>query len=75
MNNRFDTLVVITKPDLMRVRSNFLRLIKWLSEGRIILNENDVIPFDTVHKVMTDKMQPLLNGRELPRGITGWYYQ
>ncbi len=102
MKERFDTLVVITKPDLLRVKSNFSRLIKWLPEGRVILigsaevsevldewtveagygkerlvfiNENDVIPFDAVHKTMTDKLKPLLNGRELPRGITGWYYQ
>lgn len=109
MINRFDTLVVITKPDLLRVKSNFLRLIKWLPEGRVIfigssdvgqvldewtagfngdesnasemfyrigfINENDVIPFDNVHKVIADKMQSLLKGKELPRGITGWYYQ
>lgn len=39
------------------------------------LDENDVIPFDEVHQVMTDAMSPLLMGRDLPRGVTGWYYQ
>ena len=109
---KFDTLVVITLADFLRLRSNYLRLVKWLPEGRIVfigsdkvgelvseqrgnigthfqqlegkdnskerlefVNENDVIPFDDVHRAMTAKMEPLLNGRELPRGITGWYYQ
>ncbi len=108
----FDTLVVITPADFLRLRSNYSRLIKWLPDGRItfigsdkvgelvaelndsmrsqmlqsageeipedrlgFVNENDVIPFDDVHKVMTEKMEPLLKGQELPRGITGWYYQ
>ncbi|MBR5407176.1 MAG: hypothetical protein IK111_05955 [Lachnospiraceae bacterium] len=102
MNERFDTLVVITKPDLLRIKSNFARLVKWLPGDGIIfighndvgklldewkndvikdigrvsfVNENDIIPFDDVHSVMASKMAPLLNGRELPRGITGWYYQ
>ena len=102
MDNRFDTLVVITKQDLLRIKSNFARLIRWLPEGRIIfvgsadvadvlndwtdstakpdnritfINENDIIPFKNVHSVIAEKMAPLLDGRELPRGITGWYYQ
>lgn len=111
----FDTLVVITPGDFQRLRSNYIRLVRWLPKGKIIfigsdevdrlvrelaeelcesamekmqgtdieryssrlgfINENDIIPFDDVHMIMTDKMQPLLNGRELPKGITGWYYQ
>lgn len=44
--------------------------------GRIsFINENDIIRFENVHEVVEKKMAPLLNGRELPRGITGWYYQ
>ena len=38
-------------------------------------NENDILPFDDVHSVMKDALSEILNGRELPRGITGWYYQ
>ena len=105
MTEKFDTLVVITPADFLRLKSNLKRLIKWLPDGRIIfigssevgrlveelhnslgrdtvlpgrlgfINENDVIPFDAVHKVIEDKMQPLLKGRKLPVGITGWYYQ
>ncbi|MCR5507639.1 MAG: hypothetical protein K6F34_03020 [Lachnospiraceae bacterium] len=103
MDHNFDTLIVITKPDLIRIKSNFMRVVKWLPKGRLIfigspdvkevldewtkgdesgltsrvgfINENDVIPFDSVHIVMTAKMQPLLKRRDLPRGVTGWYYQ
>ena len=127
MEQRFDTIVVITPQDFLRLRSNYIRLVKWLPRGIIIfigneevgrlvrelarellpepdnktetdgkkamtamkeasktvtcgsklgfINENDVIPFDDVHKVIENKMQPLLKGRDLPRGITGWYYQ
>lgn len=39
------------------------------------LNENDVIPFEKVHAVMKDALKDILLGRELPRGVTGWYYQ
>lgn len=39
------------------------------------VNEDSVIPFDSVHALMKKKMDPILEGRELPRGITGWYYQ
>ena len=37
--------------------------------------EDDVIPFDAVHNCVKNKMKNLLAGQELPRGITGWYYQ
>ena len=116
MDRNFDTLVVITPNDFLRLRSNYSRLLRWLPDGRIIfvgsdkvgqlvseliadlkgnaglqmqqpagekfpesrlgfVNENDVIPFDAVHRVMTAKVELLLKGRELPRGVTGWYYQ
>lgn len=53
------------------------RLVKEASLGERVgfINENEVLPFDSVHAVMTQQMQPLLLGRELPRGVTGWYYQ
>lgn len=35
------------------------------------INENDVLPFDTVHELMKRR----LNRPDLIRGITGWYYQ
>lgn len=39
------------------------------------LNEDEILPFDKVHVVMAEHMSGLLQGAELPRGITGWYYQ
>ncbi len=39
------------------------------------IDENSIIPFDDVHACMAKKMEKILAGRELPRGITGWYYQ
>lgn len=33
------------------------------------------MPFDVVHKAMGERMESLLAGRQLPRNITGWYYQ
>lgn len=35
------------------------------------LDEEDLIPFADVHKIMKE----LLRTEELPRGVTGWYYQ
>ena len=46
-----------------------------LGEKVCFLNENDILPFDAVHAVMTKALESVLQGRELPRGITGWYYQ
>lgn len=37
--------------------------------------EDDILSFDEVHGVMKDVMRDLLGGQELPRGVTGWYYQ
>ncbi len=39
------------------------------------INEDDILPFDDVHEEIRAEMAELLAGRELPRGITGWYYQ
>ncbi len=46
-----------------------------LGEKVCFLNENDILPFDAVHAVMTKALESVLQGQELPRGITGWYYQ
>lgn len=35
------------------------------------INENDIIPFDDVHKIVKD----ILGTEDVPRGVTGWYYQ
>lgn len=39
------------------------------------INEEDILPFAQVHEVMKNRLAPLLQGRDLPRGVTGWYYQ
>ncbi len=39
------------------------------------IDENKVIKFDDVHRCMSKRLAEALNGRELPRGMTGWYYQ
>lgn len=46
-----------------------------LGEKVGFLDENMILPFDAVHAVMKEALEDVLNGRELPRGITGWYYQ
>lgn len=38
------------------------------------INENDILSFDVVHEAMANALKDMVNG-ELPRGITGWYYQ
>ncbi len=46
-----------------------------LSDRAAFLDENSILPFDEVHSVMTEHMAPRLCGQEMPRGVTGWYYQ
>lgn len=46
-----------------------------LGENVGFINEDNILPFDEVHRVMTRALESLLQGKELPRGITGWYYQ
>ena len=45
-------------------------------DGRITaMDENELLPYDDVHICMTSHMAEILAGRDLPRGVTGWYYQ
>ena len=46
-----------------------------LSERAAFLDENSILPFDEVHAVMTEHMAERLGDQEMPRGVTGWYYQ
>lgn len=39
------------------------------------INENDILPFDEVHALMSSHMKERLGDQEMPRGVTGWYYQ
>ena len=98
MNNTvFDTLIIVTASDFLRLKDNYQQLIKCMPGQDIIfvgslelknavseadlgtrakwLNENEIIPFDQVHQTISNRMSELLKGNELPRGITGWYYQ
>ncbi|MBQ6588683.1 MAG: glycosyltransferase family 2 protein [Butyrivibrio sp.] len=45
-------------------------------KGRVgTVDENSILPFGEVHACMKEKMKNILAGRDLPRGVTGWYYQ
>lgn len=94
---RYDTLIVVTPKDFLRLAGNYQKLVKCMPGDRIIfvgseelgehvrqaglgervawMCEDEILPFARVHQCMMEKMEPLLLGRELPRGITGWYYQ
>lgn len=39
------------------------------------IDENDILPIEPVHKLMSEHMKDILKGQEMPRGVTGWYYQ
>ena len=39
------------------------------------IEENELISFDDVYRIVEDIMKDMLAGRKLPRGIVGWYYQ
>ena len=39
------------------------------------IDENAILPFDAVYEAISERMAEVLAGRELPRGIAGWYYQ
>ena len=54
--------------DVLKTDELLFENVKWL-------DENSIIPFDEVHSCIENKMKNILAGRELPRGITGWYYQ
>lgn len=46
-----------------------------LGERAAWVDENAILSFEVVHAVMTRALENVLQGRGLPRGITGWYYQ
>ncbi|MBE5871417.1 MAG: glycosyltransferase [Lachnospiraceae bacterium] len=39
------------------------------------IDEDTILRFADVHNCVKERMKRLLDGRELPRGVTGWYYQ
>lgn len=39
------------------------------------INEDDIISFNEVNEAIRASLHSILQGNEVPRGITGWYYQ
>ncbi|MBR1478221.1 MAG: glycosyltransferase family 2 protein [Lachnospiraceae bacterium] len=39
------------------------------------IDEDEILKFSDVHACVGKRMENILAGRELPRGVTGWYYQ
>lgn len=39
------------------------------------VDENDIVKFDDVYACMEKKLELVLGGEKLPRGVVGWYYQ
>lgn len=44
-------------------------------DGTEWIDEDSIIPFGSVHECVKQRLSSILNGRDLPRGVTGWYYQ
>ncbi len=39
------------------------------------INENEIVPFDDVHALFCKRLESIAQGQEIPRRLTGWYYQ
>lgn len=50
-------------------------LIDEVKEKIDFLCEDQILSFNAVHQTIKNVLIDILGGRELPRGITGWYYQ
>jgi hypothetical protein len=48
---------------------------KSVAEQSFFVDENSLIPFDEVNSCLANRLKEQLAGREMPRGVTGWYYQ
>jgi GT2 family glycosyltransferase len=46
-----------------------------INNNSFAVDENSLIPFNEVHKCMAERLADILKGREMPRAVTGWYYQ
>ncbi len=46
-----------------------------INNNSFAVDENSLIPFNEVHKCMAERLKDILKGREMPRAVTGWYYQ
>ncbi len=67
----YGKIIFVGRPEVKDVLNKYGLLAEKISW----IDENDIIPFDSVHECMKKRLEPILNGQELPRGATGWYYQ
>lgn len=101
MRNDFDTLIMTTPEDFLRVKVHLQRVVNNMPGRKIIfvgraevgellsgiipqieggdrlsfLDENDLLPLEDVHKYMAYYLRDILKEQEMPRKVTGWYYQ
>ncbi len=54
--------------EIARADKNIGDKVKWV-------DENAILPFDDVHACIAKKLESILEGKPLARGVTGWYYQ
>ncbi len=67
----YGEIVFVGRKEVERIIRNDIRIAGHVE----VVDENSIIPFDEVHAVIKNRMAGILRGRDLPRGITGWYYQ
>ena len=63
MIDKFDTLVVITPKNSLRLRSNYSRLVKWLPDGQITF-----VGSDKVGELVVELSESIRSGIQLSAG-------
>ncbi|SES00671.1 FkbH-like domain-containing protein [Butyrivibrio fibrisolvens] len=64
-------VIFVGRPDIEQIVAD-----SNLIAGKVSCkNEDDIILFDDVHQCIKKRLSSILNGQELPRRATGWYYQ
>lgn len=65
-------VIFIGNEEVGKLTEELINELALQEENRVgFVNEDNIVPFDAVHKVMMD----CLGVSELARGVTGWYYQ
>lgn len=64
-------VIFIGNTEVGELAEKLRQELHWDERQVGFLNEDEIIPFDAVHK----KMMKCLGVTELGRGVTGWYYQ
>lgn len=70
-NFRYGRLCFIGSTGVNEVLENN----KEVGQKSFFVDENSLIHFDDVHSFMAEKLKDLLKGQDMPRSVTGWYYQ